>query len=95
MEYLGVVMGAVVIAAVGFGHVLVVRWEYYWGATSWPGMLLIGVGLLVGSLFSGNAFVGGTLGIFGAVLLWGVYELFRQGERVEQGLFPKNPRRSR
>jgi hypothetical protein len=93
MDYLGLVMGAVAIVAIGLGHVLVIKWEYYWGARSWPGMAGLGVGMLVASLFSGNAFLGGVLGIVGAILLWGVFELIKQRDRVERGLFPRNPKR--
>jgi len=93
MDYLGLVMGAVAIVAIGLGHVLVIKWEYYWGARSWPGMAVLGAGMLAVSLFSGNVFLGGTLGIFGAILLWGVHELFKQRDRVERGLFPRNPER--
>ena len=93
MDYLGLVMGAVAIVAIGPGYVLVIKWEYYRGAGSWPGMVVLGVGLLVVSLFAGNVFLGGTLGIFGAILVWGVHELLKQRDRVEQGLFPGNPKR--
>ena len=93
MDYLGLVMGAVAIVAIGLAHVLVIKWEYYWGAGTWPVMAVLGVAMLVGSLFSGNPYLGGALGILGAILLWGILELIKQRDRVEQGLFPGNPKR--
>ena len=91
MNFYGLVIGIIMILAIGLGHVLVIKWEYYWGAKSWPGMLIIGVGLVVGSLFTGNALASAALGMFGATLLWGIHELFKQCKRVEQGLFPRRP----
>ena len=95
MNYYGMVMGGVMILATGLGHVLVIKWEYYWGRKSWPGLLTIGSFLVVGSILTGNVFLSGSLGILGAVFLWSVYELFRQSKRVEQGLFRRNPKRKR
>jgi len=93
MSYYGLVMGAVLILAIGFGHVMVVRWEYYWGHRSWSGLLVLGSGCAVGSLFIDNAFLSGVMGIFAAVFLWSIHELFKQPKRVEDGLFPKNPKK--
>jgi hypothetical protein len=92
MNYYGLAIAAIMIAAIGIGHILVIKWEYYWGVKSWPGMLIIGLGLLVASLLVENILLSGGLGMFGATLLWGIYELFKQKKRVEQGLFPRNPR---
>ncbi len=93
MNYYGLVMGAIMILAIGLGHSIVVKWEYYWGAKSWVGMLFIGLGLIISSLFADNIFLSGGLGMLGATLLWGIHELFKQKERVERGLFPRNPGR--
>jgi hypothetical protein len=86
-------MGIIMILAIGFGHIIVVKWEYYWGARSWPGMLAIGLCLIISSFFAGNILLSGGLGMFGATLLWGIHELIKQRNRVEQGLFPKKPNR--
>jgi hypothetical protein len=93
MNFHGLAIGAIMILAIGFGHVIVIKWEYYWGAKSWPGMLVIGLSLIIWSLFADNMLLSGGLGIFGATLLWGIYELFKQKKRVERGLFPRNPGR--
>jgi hypothetical protein len=93
MNFHGLEIGAIMILAIGLGHVIVIKWEYYWGAKSWPGMLAIGLGLIIWSLFIDNMLLSGGLGMFGATMLWGIYELFKQQKRVEKGLFPRNPGR--
>ena len=93
MNFYGLVMGIVLILAVGLGHVMVVKWEYYWGSKTWPGMLATGLLLVIISILTDNVFLSGTLGILGAILLWSVHELIKQKKRVEDGLFPRNPKR--
>ena len=93
MNFYGVIMGSTMILAVGLGHVLVIKWEYYWGTKSWPGLLAIGSLLVIISILVDNILLSGTLGILGATLLWGVHELFRQKKRVEKGWFPMNLKR--
>jgi hypothetical protein len=93
MNLYGLAIAAIMIVAIGIGHILVIKWEYYWGVKSWPGMLAIGTVLVISSLFISNTILSATLAMFGASLLWGVHELFKQRKRVEQGLFPRNPSR--
>jgi hypothetical protein len=93
MNYYGLTMGTIMILAIGLGHIIVIKWEYYWGARTWPGMLIIGVGLIIASFFADNTYLAGGLGIFGAMLLWGIHELFKQRRRVAKGLFPRKPGR--
>jgi hypothetical protein len=94
MNYYGLTMGIIMILAIGLGHIIVVKWEYYWGSRTWPGMLIIGVGLMIASFFADNTYLSGCLGMFGAMLLWGIHELLKQKKRVEQGLFPRNSARN-
>jgi len=93
MNFYGLAMGSIMILAIGLGHMLVIKWEYYWGVKSWLGLFAIGSLLVIISILVDNMLLSGSLGIFGAVLLWGVYELFLQKKRVERGWFPKNPKR--
>ena len=93
MNFYGLLMGSIMILVVGLGHVMVIKWEYYWGSKTWPGMLAIGLLMVVISIFTKNIFLSGSLGILGATLLWSVYELVKQRKRVEKGLFPRNPKR--
>ena len=93
MNFYGLVMGIVMILAIGLGHIMVIKWEYYWGSKTWPVMFVIGLLLVVGSIFTGSMFLSGILGILGATLFWSVYELRKQKKRVENGLFPSNSKR--
>jgi len=93
MNYYGLVIGSIMILAAGLGHALVIKWEYYWGVKSWPGLLALGLLPVVVSCFVDSTLLSGGLGILGATLLWGVGELFRQKKRVEKGWFPRNPKR--
>ena len=93
MNYYGLVMGSTMILAAGLGHVLVIKWEYYWGTKTWPGLFAIGSLLVISSILVDNILLSGVFGISGAALLWGVLELSRQRKRVERGWFPKNPKR--
>jgi hypothetical protein len=45
------------------------------------------------SLLIDDTFLSGGFGILGFALLWSIYELFKQKERVKKGWFPKNPKR--
>ena len=93
MNFYGVIMGSTMILAVGLGHMLVIKWEYYWGSGSWPGLLALGLLVVISSILVDNVLLSGCFGILGATLLWGVYELFLQKKRVEKGWFPRNPKR--
>lgn len=95
MNFYGLAIGAIMIIIIGLGHIIVIKWEYYWGAKSWAGMLAIGIGLLIASIFFDNMLLSGSLGMLGATMLWGIHELLKQEKRVEDGLFPRNPKRNR
>jgi hypothetical protein len=92
MNFYGLIIAAIMIAAIGIGHIIVIKWEYYWGLKTWPGMLVIGLALIVLSLIVENIVLSAGLGMFGATMLWGIHELFKQKKRVEQGIFPRNPK---
>jgi len=89
----GLMLGATVLLAIGLCHLLVMKGEYYWGTRWWPVLFFVGSLLIVISLLVDNKFLSGSLGIFGFALLWSIYELFKQRERVRKGWFPKNPKR--
>jgi hypothetical protein len=95
MNFDGIIIGAIMIAAIGFGHVAVVKWESYWGSRAWPAMLVLGLALVVGSLFTGITLLSAALGMFGATFLWGIGELIKQEQRVKSGQFPVNPKRKK
>jgi hypothetical protein len=93
MNHFGLVMGAVTVLAIGFCHILVMKGEYYWGIRWWPAFLFGGSFLILVSLLIDDTFLSGGFGILGFALLWSIYELFKQKERVKKGWFPKNPKR--
>ena len=54
---------------------------------------LVGVGMLIGSLFANNMYLSVILGVIAFSSFWSILELFQQKKRVERGWFPKNPKR--
>lgn len=93
LNFLGLVLGFIMLLLTGFGHILIIRGEYYFGTKLWPLFLILGLLSVTASLFVNSALLSGILGIVGFILLWSIYELFRQKERVRKGWFPKNPNR--
>ena len=91
LNFLGLVLGFIMLLLTGFGHILIIRGEYYFGTKLWPLFLILGLLSVTASLFVNSALLSGILGIVGFILLWSIYELFRQKERVRKGWFPKNP----
>ena len=92
MNFSGLVSGAVMLFAIGLGHVLVVKWEYHLGTKWWP-LLIVGLLLTTASVLVESALLSGCLGIIGVVFFYSIHELFKQKERVAKGWFPKNPKR--
>jgi len=90
MNLYGLAIGAIMILAIGLGHIIVIKWAYYWGTKSWAGMGLLGTGLIVASLFTKNMLFSAGLGMFGATFIWGVFELLKLKKRGEQELSPDN-----
>jgi hypothetical protein len=93
MNFSGLVLGAVMVLAIGFGHVLVVKWEYHLGTKWWPPLLIAGFLLIIASVLLESKLLSGCLGIIGFVFLYSIRELFKQKERVAKGWFPKNPKK--
>jgi len=93
LNFLGVVLGFIMLLLTGFGHILIIKGEYYFGTKLWSLFLILGLLSVTASLFVNSDLLCGILGIIGFILLWSVYELFQQKERVKKGWFPKNPNR--
>ncbi|RLE39925.1 DUF4491 domain-containing protein [Candidatus Woesearchaeota archaeon] len=93
MNVYGLMLGATVLLAIGFCHLLVMKGEYYWGTRWWPVLLFVGSLFILISVLVDDKFLSGSFGIIGFCLLWSIYELFKQKERVRKGWFPKNPKR--
>ncbi|MCD4733141.1 DUF4491 family protein [bacterium] len=90
----GLIIGAVSLLAIGFGHVWVIKGEYHFGTKIWPIPLILGVGFIVASLLVESVIWSAVFAVNGTALLWGIGELFHQRKRVEKGWYPKKPEKS-
>ena len=93
MNLSGIFLGLVAFLCIGLFHPLVIKGEYYFGTKCWCFFAVMGVGMLIGSLFVNNMYLSVILGIIAFSSFWSIHELFQQKKRVERGWFPKNPKR--
>ena len=93
MNWYGLIIGIVTFFIIGVAHPIVIKSEYYYGTRCWWVFLLVGIGCLVGSMFTSGDIASILLGVVGCSALWGIHELFEQKERVKKGWFPMNPKR--
>ena len=93
MNYQGILVGAAVFLMIGMFHPIVIKTEYYWGVRCWPVFAVTGLAAAVASLFVTHTVGSVLLGAFAFSAFWSIHELFEQKKRVEQGWFPKNPKR--
>lgn len=93
MYFEGIIIAIVTFFIIGVFHPIVIKAEYYWGVKCWPLFAVLGIGLLVWSLFISNILVASIVGVTGCSALWSILEIFEQRERVRKGWFPKNPNR--
>lgn len=91
LNFIGLCLGFVMLLLIAFGHILIIKGEYYLGTKLWPFFLICGLLSIIVSIFVNSAILSGILGITGFIFLWSIYELFQQKERVRKGWFPKNP----
>lgn len=90
MTTTGILIGAATFLIIGLFHPLVVKAEYYLGASCWWVFLLVGLGCIAGSLFACGVW-SILLGVVGFSSLWSIHEILKQRERVEKGWFPEGP----
>lgn len=93
MNFAGLALGCFSFFIIGFGFFWVIRTEYYLGYLWWPYPMLLGIVMILGSLFVANAGWSALLGIAGATFIWGSTELKEQAVRADLGWFRRNPRR--
>lgn len=93
MNLTGILVGVVLLLAIGFGHVWVIRLEYHVGAHIWRAVLGLGVFLAATSLLSPSFKVSALMGLIAGSIIWGATELPAQADRVQRGVFPSNPKR--
>lgn len=94
MNWLGIAIGLCAFLIIGLFHPIVIKGEYYFGKKIWPVFLVVGIILLIISLFVQNYFWSALLGVTGFSSLWSIIEIYEQEKRVEKGWFPKNPNRN-
>lgn len=94
LNYYGIALGAVSFLIIGLFHPLVIKGEYYFGKKIWWAFMFTGIICSVFSLLFENTFLSVTLGVFGFSSFWGIKEIFEQEQRVLDGRFPKNPKRT-
>ena len=94
MNYTGLIIGAATFLCIGLFHPIVIKAEYHLGVGCWWMFLVLGIGCVAGSLFTGSTLLSTILGVVAFSSFWSILELFKQKERVEKGWFPKNPKRS-
>lgn len=92
MHWTGLIIGIVAFMSIGIFHPIVIKAEYYFSKNIWPVFLVLGIVLVVVSLFTKNVIASSALGVIGLTCLWSIGELFEQEKRVEKGWFPKNPK---
>jgi hypothetical protein len=94
MHFDGILIGIATFFIIGIFHLLVIKGEYYFGASIWPLFAISGVAALAASILLSNVLVRSILGVAGFALLWGIVEVFHQAQRVKKGWYPKNPKRN-
>ena len=95
MELQGIIIAVATFLIIGLFHPIVIKSEYHWGVRCWPLFAIVGLVLLVVSLFIHNVIAGSIIGVLGCSSLWSILELFEQRKRVEKGWFPRNPKRKK
>jgi hypothetical protein len=94
-RFMGLVIGLATLVIIGVFHPIVIKFEFFLGKKLWPLFLIFGGAFLTGSVFVPDQTVSALLGILGFTCFWSIRELFEQEQRVAQGRFPRNPRRTR
>ena len=93
LEWAGIVLSLFTVATIGGGHVAVRKINYRYGTKPVPAVALLGLGIIIASLFVESTILSGVLGIVGITTLWDALELVRQEKRVLKGHAPRNPAR--
>lgn len=94
MNFYGVIIGISAIFIIGVWHPIVIRGEYYLGKEKCAMIFaVVGILSLGSSLFIENNILNVLLGTWGGSALWGIREAYEQEDRVNRGLYPKNPNR--
>ncbi|MCX6079288.1 MAG: DUF4491 family protein [Chloroflexi bacterium] len=88
MNWFGLILGITTLFVIGLGFFWVIRGERYFGLHWWPYLILMGITIILGSLFIPSNWGSGFMGIVGASILWGATEFKEQAVRTELGWYP-------
>lgn len=89
MNFNGVLIGLLTFLIIGIFHPIVIKGEYYFSKKIWPVFLIVGLIVLIISLYTSNSILSPILGVIGFTCLWSIKEIFEQEERVKKGWYPK------
>jgi hypothetical protein len=93
LQWAGPVLAVLTVGTIGLGHVAVRKLNYPYGSKPAPVFLVLGLGLLVLSLFTKANLTSAALGIVGMTTLWDAVEFIRQEEHIRRGHALANPDR--
>ena len=85
LEWSGLVLAITTFATIGIGHVFVRRLHPKFGTRLGIPFMLLGIAVLIGSLFVTSNLIAGVLGIVAITFIWDGIEFYRQEKRVQQG----------
>lgn len=95
MSFDGILIGLCSFLVIGLFHPVVIKVEYYWSKKAWPVFLIVGILLIIASLWIRPMVAAAVVGMTGFTCLWSIKELQEQETRVEKGWFPRNPNRDK
>jgi hypothetical protein len=84
LQIAGLVLAVVTFVTIGIGHVLVRRLHACFGTRPALGFFLVGLLVLLLSLFSADDLLSAGLGITAITLVWDGVEIFRQEGRMRR-----------
>jgi len=90
MNYFGLLTGLATLLIIGLGFLLVIQGERILGFLWWPYMMMVGIALIIVSLFAQGDWLAVVIGVLGATFIWGSTELKEQAVRAEIGWYPFN-----
>ncbi len=95
MHFKGLIIGLATFIIIGVFHPIVIKAEYYIGKKIWPLFLIVGLALIIVSIFIENLTISAIIGVTGFSSLWSINEIIEQEERVKKGWFPENPNKDK
>ena len=84
LEWIGVLLAALTVATIAFGHLLVKRIHARMGTKPAIPLLVLGLSILAVSLFTNSNPLSAAFGIIGITTFWDGIEVFQQEKRVRR-----------